>query len=149
MPGVASLQAGEYYAHPRNAFWRIMGDLFAAGLDLPYAQRVERLSRQHVAVWDVLAHCERPGSLDADIVVDSAQANDFAALLAGLPELRWVFFNGAAAERYFLKVVAPTLAAPHLQFAKLPSTSPAHAGLSYTGKLAAWESVKRATQNAR
>ena len=98
MPGQASLRAAEYYAHERNAFWRIMGDLLGAGLDLPYAQRLEKLTAAGVALWDVIAACERAGSLDADIVGHSVVPNDFAAFFAAHRSIARVFFNGAAAE---------------------------------------------------
>src|SRR5258706_6926573 len=80
MPGQASLRAGQYYAHPRNAFWRIMGSLFGAGPSLPYAERTARLQSAGIALWDVLQACVRPGSLDASITDEVA--NHFPALFA-------------------------------------------------------------------
>lgn len=141
MPGQASLCAHQYYAHERNAFWRIMGDLFAAGPDLPYAQRLEKLQAAGVALWDVMAACERPGSLDADIVAASVQANDFAAFFAVNRRISHVFFNGAAAETAFRRLVLPTLDAGGLVLQRLPSTSPAHAALAYDKKLAIWSQI--------
>lgn len=141
MPGKASLQAGRYYAHQRNAFWRIMGDLLSAGPALPYAQRLEKLQAAGIALWDVIAACEREGSLDADIVGQSVRANDFPAFFAAHPDLDRVFFNGAAAETAFRRHVLPTLAGRPLQLQRLPSTSPAHAALGYAEKLAAWSVI--------
>ena len=86
MPGAASLTAHQYYAHPRNAFWRIMGDLIGAGPDLPYAQRLERLKAAGIALWDVIAECHRPGSLDSAIVGESVVANDFSAFFGRAPQ---------------------------------------------------------------
>ena len=79
MPGIASLEANQYYGHPRNAFWRIMGDVFGAGLELPYAERTAILKDQGVAVWDVLKLCHREGSLDSNI--KDEVPNDFATFL--------------------------------------------------------------------
>lgn len=146
MPGVASLSAGEYYAHPRNAFWRILGDLAGAAPDLPYQTRLQILRAHDLALWDVLQSCERPGSLDADIVPDSIQPNDFAGFLAGHQQIRRIVFNGATAEQCFRRHVLPGLTAsgvinaPHapLTLLRLPSTSPAHAGMPYERKLALW-----------
>jgi hypoxanthine-DNA glycosylase len=78
MPGAASLRAAQYYAHPRNQFWPIMGELVGADPALPYEQRLDRLTSAGIALWDVFARCEREGSLDAHIRDDTAVANDFA-----------------------------------------------------------------------
>ena len=148
MPGAASLAAAEYYAHPRNAFWPIMGALFGAGPELPYAARLQRLNGAGVALWDVIASCERPGSLDAAIDPASIQTNDFAALFAACPGIGHVFFNGAAAETAFRRHVRSRITLPPLQFTRLPSTSPAHAARDFDAKLAAWQAVKTATAAA-
>lgn len=141
MPGVASLRATEYYAHPRNVFWPIMGELLGAGPALAYAERLRRLQASGVALWDVIGACERWGSLDADIVPDSIRANDFAAFFAAHPQIRRVYFNGTAAEAAFRRYVQPGLPALPLAFSRLPSTSPAHAARSFTQKLAAWSAI--------
>lgn len=141
MPGQASLRAGQYYAHERNAFWRIMGDLLGAGPDLPYAQRLERLTAAGIALWDVIAACERAGSLDADIVRRSVAPNDFGVFFAVHRDISRVFFNGAAAETAFRRHVLAGLAGSSLRLARLPSTSPAHAACSYADKLAAWSAI--------
>lgn len=141
MPGAASLAARQYYAHPRNAFWRIMGELAGAHPDLPYDERLARLQARGIALWDVLRHCERPGSLDADIAPASMIANDFAGLFAAQPGITHVLFNGATAEQCFRRHVLPGLdaaLAARLTLIGLPSTSPAHAGMAYETKLARW-----------
>lgn len=138
MPGRASLAAQRYYAHPRNAFWPIMGALFGAVPELPYAERLRRLTAAGIALWDVIACCERRGSLDADIVPDSVRANDFAAFFAAHPGIERIYFNGAAAETAFRRHVLPRLSAPPPPGRRLPSTSPAHAARGYAEKLAAW-----------
>ncbi len=144
MPGAESLRAGQYYAHPRNAFWRIMGDLVGAAPELGYATRKRRLQAAGIALWDVLAACTREGSLDADIDPDSIITNDLPAFFARHPRITHVFFNGAAAERCFRIHVQPALETGVLHLQRLPSTSPAHAALDYHGKLAAWRSVLHA-----
>ena len=157
MPGAASLAADEYYAHARNAFWPIMGALFDAGPELPYAERLRRLKASGVALWDVIAHCTRPGSLDSAIVPASVMPNDLPALFAACPQLQHVFFNGSAAETAFrrhLPALTRTgvddsgVTAFNLSFRRLPSTSPAHAARSFAAKLAAWQAVRDAAQPA-
>lgn len=145
MPGAASLAAGQYYAHPRNHFWPIMGRLFGAGPDLPYAKRVSRLKSSGIAVWDVLESCVRPGSLDADIEEGSIAVNDFAGFFDAHPGIGAVFFNGAKAEAAYRRHVLKGLpaAAGALPALRLPSTSPAHAALSLDRKLALWEMLRQ------
>ena len=141
MPGKASLHADQYYAHPRNAFWRIMGDLLGAGPDLLYPERLEKLTKAGIALWDVIAACERESSLDADIVGTTVLPNDFSAFFAVHRSIDRIFFNGAAAEASFRRLVLPGLVGPERQLVRLPSTSPAHAGLQYAEKLAAWSAI--------
>lgn len=138
MPGAASLVAGEFYAHPRNAFWPIMGALFGAGPDLPYAERVCRLKAEGVAVWDVLQACEREGSLDAKI--RSEVPNDFAAFFALHPAIRRIGLNGGKAAASFRKYAASSLAAG-VQVHVLPSTSPAYAARGLAEKCASWRAA--------
>lgn len=144
MPGSASLEARQYYAHVRNIFWRIMGDLVGADPKLPYAMRLRILTDNRIALWDVLKTCVRPGSLDANIEKASIVVNDFRAFYRSHPQIAHVFFNGAKAEEYYLKYVLPTLdrRIGPVEFRRLPSTSPAHASLSYPQKLQAWSIVR-------
>lgn len=140
MPGAASLAAGQYYAHPRNLFWPIMGELIGAGPERPYALRLQLLQRHGIALWDVFESCLRPGSLDADIA--EARTNDFASFFAEHPSIARVFCNGATAYDNFRRRVLPTLRqADALVCVRLPSTSPANAGLPRADKLAAWRRV--------
>lgn len=134
MPGVASLRAGQYYAHPRNQFWDLMGDLFGAGRDLPYARRLARLRAAGIALWDVVAECERAGSLDA--AIRGEKPNDLAGLLRRNPRLHTLVFNGQPAERLFRRHFPAR--APALRRVVLPSTSPAHAARSLAAKRRAW-----------
>ncbi len=140
MPGKASLAANEYYGHPRNAFWPIVEALFGVAAAQPYAQRARGLVASRVAVWDVLKACERETSLDADIVEGSIVPNDLRGFLSTHTAIERVFFNGAKAEQSWRRHVAPTLGPRQaaLPTRRLPSTSPAHASLSFDQKLAAW-----------
>lgn len=147
MPGIESLRARQYYAHPRNAFWRIMGDLIGASPELPYTTRTRQLKSAGIALWDVLAACEREGSLDADIDTDSIIANDLQSFLTRHPRITHVFFNGATAERCFRIHVKPTLDTDALHLQRLPSTSPAHAALDYRRKLQAWRAILKTIKN--
>ncbi|HNF05400.1 MAG TPA: DNA-deoxyinosine glycosylase [Mycobacterium sp.] len=137
MPSVMSLAAAEYYGNPRNAFWRIAGALFGFEVDEPYPRRVEALRRNGVAVWDVLHSCRRPGSLDSAVDPASMVANDFAAFFAAHPAIERVYFNGAAAQHNYARLVRIDADVSYL---RLPSTSPAQT-MSYTDKLAAWRVV--------
>lgn len=144
MPGVASLAAGEYYAHPRNAFWPILAELCGFDVGLSYDRRCERLRAAGVAVWDVLQSCRREGSLDMAIESDSEQPNDFRSFFADHPNVELVLFNGQKAETAFRRHVEGELSGPmvaRLTLARLPSTSPAHAGRSLEEKLGAWREV--------
>jgi hypoxanthine-DNA glycosylase len=137
MPSVMSLGAQEYYANPRNAFWRITGEIFGFEASAPYDVRTAALMAHGIAVWDVLRSCRRVGSLDSAVEPDSMVANDFRQLFEGRPSITRVFFNGAAAEKNFNRLVR---VAPDLQYRRLPSTSPAQT-MQYDEKLAAWRVI--------
>jgi double-stranded uracil-DNA glycosylase len=145
MPGRASLRAGEYYAHQRNAFWGIIEALFGIPASAPYLQRSAGLRAQGIALWDVLQSCSRDSSLDADIVAESIVPNRLAEFLHEHPAVRAVYFNGAAAETLFMKHVHPGLgdASRELGYFRLPSTSPANARLSAAAKLERWSVLQR------
>ncbi|WP_421861793.1 DNA-deoxyinosine glycosylase [Motiliproteus sp.] len=141
MPGQRSLEQQQYYAHPRNAFWPIMAELLGFDVDLPYNERLAQLTRHGIALWDVLAECRRPGSLDSSIVEQSIRPNDFAALLDLHPTIGAIFFNGAKAEQAFKRYVLPTLSDRQQQLTRqrLPSTSPAHAAMKLSQKKLFWK----------
>lgn len=136
MPGKESLKQNQYYAHPQNAFWKIMGELVDAHPHLPYEKRLHKLTAAHIALWDVLASCKRESSLDTHIRNETA--NDFATFFAQHPHITHVFFNGAKAEQSFNKFLLGNIKLPPLTYQRLPSTSPAHAGMRYEGKLELW-----------
>jgi len=141
-PSVASLAAQQYYAHPRNAFWKIMCALLNAPPELDYAARADLLKQHDIALWDVLRCCERPGSLDSNIKTGSEQANDFVGFFRKHPRIHTVFFNGQKATALFEKLVAPGLADRDTKLASvtLPSTSPANT-IKFEKKLKAWRRV--------
>ncbi|HLP98025.1 MAG TPA: DNA-deoxyinosine glycosylase [Sideroxyarcus sp.] len=137
MPGKESLRQQQYYAHPHNTFWKIMGELAGAHPALPYPARLQCLKDRGIALWDVLHSCEREGSLDSNI--EQEAPNDFAAFFAQHPHITRICFNGAKAEQSFRKFVPGKQQLPPLNLVRLPSTSPAHAGMRYEEKLAAWK----------
>jgi len=141
MPGAASLRAGQYYAHPQNLFWKIICDLLGAGPDLGYAARVQLLKSSGIALWDVLASCEREGSLDSAIDDASIVPNDFAAFYRRHPGVRHVFFNGAKAEAAYVRHVHREEGCCSRTYQRLPSTSPAHASRPYDEKRKLWRAV--------
>ena len=140
MPGIASLDAQQYYAHPRNAFWPIMASLFDVDLNASYQQRCQQLSDAGVAVWDVLKACYRPGSLDQHIDPATIEANDFSLFFHQHKQIQAVFFNGGKAESLFKRYVLADLPPiwQQLPQIRLPSTSPAHAALSFEQKVQQW-----------
>ena len=141
IPSVKSLERQQYYGHPRNAFWWIMGQLFGFDYMSDYGVRKSQLIKHKIALWDVLKHCERKGSLDSAIVADSIEANDFSTFLTEHSQIKKVLFNGIKAESEFRKRVLPILNAKfaNISYYRLPSTSPAMATLTKSAKLAEWE----------
>ncbi len=134
-PGAASLAARQYYAHPRNQLWPILSALTGEDLaGLPYGERLPRLLAHGYGLWDVLGACERSGSLDA--AIRQPAANDFAQLRARCPQLETVAFNGQASAKF-----AAQFGAAGYRTLVLPSTSPAHAALSFAQKLAHWHAL--------
>jgi TDG/mug DNA glycosylase family protein len=148
MPGIKSLQEQQYYAHPRNAFWPIMASLFDFNPNLNYQARCQQLKHHKIAVWDVLKSCRRQGSLDQHIEADSMVANNFKSFLQQHNQIQQIFCNGGKAEQAFKRHVLPTLTTEQQQLfrQKLPSTSPAHAALSFEEKLAQWQIIKTETE---
>jgi double-stranded uracil-DNA glycosylase len=151
MPGKASLAAGEYYAHPQNLFWRILGEITGAAPSLPYAARARTLKSRGIALWDVLESCAREGSLDSAIDDATIRANDFTSFYRAHPRIAHVFFNGAKAETCYRKHVLPALgdAPAPPGYHRLPSTSPANASMSRAHKQRVWKQALRLALAAR
>lgn len=142
MPGKASLSARQYYAHPRNQFWPIVGELLGLDPTGAYEARLAAICSADLALWDVLESCTRASSLDSAIVAASVVPNDFASFLSAHPQIRKICFNGRTAEQLFEKHVLPGLpAGPKIERLRLPSTSPAHAALPFAVKLSAWRAI--------
>ncbi|MBT8110654.1 MAG: DNA-deoxyinosine glycosylase [Gammaproteobacteria bacterium] len=136
LPGQRSIAEQQYYAHPQNVFWRIMEELFGANGD--YVDRCEQLVEARVALWDVLQSSLRPGSMDANIRLDSARANDFETFLNVHSDIQLIAFNGRKAEALFGRFVNFDARDDSIQRVRLPSTSPAYAAMSFSAKLALW-----------
>jgi double-stranded uracil-DNA glycosylase len=141
IPGERSLQAGQYYAHPQNAFWGILGQFCGFESGMPYPERVHRLCLAGIAVWDVLQTCERAGSLDTSILPASETPNDLLAFLDGHVALRGILCNGSKAFTALQRFAKGALAArsPAIEVLRLPSTSPANAGIPRAAKAKAWQ----------
>ena len=134
-PGEESLRQEQYYAHPRNQFWRLLGDILETPLaDLPYSRRLQRLTKLRIGVWDIITHCERDGSLDGDIRNPSLSQFDWLPKHA--PRLRVIAMNGKKAG-----TAAARLDALGYRTIVLPSSSPAYT-LPYAEKLAAWRAIR-------
>jgi hypoxanthine-DNA glycosylase len=141
VPSMRSLELHQSYGHAQNFFWPLMGELFDAGPQLPYAERIERLHRRGIGIWDVLKQCERPGSLDSSIVPDSEVPNAIPALLRRQTGIRAVALNGGKAQQAFRRHIAPELDARlsrRITILALPSTSPANASIPRAEKRRRW-----------
>lgn len=134
-PSTASLAARQYYAHPQNQFWRVLGAVIGQPLkEMDYPARIAAVQAAGIAIWDVFASCERAGSLDT--AIHDAVPNPLAVLKKSAPALRRICFNGRMAARRIREVEALGYEAM-----VLPSTSPAHAGMSFDEKLARWRAI--------
>ncbi|NJK46419.1 MAG: DNA-deoxyinosine glycosylase [Pleurocapsa sp. SU_196_0] len=150
MPGVASLEAARYYAHPRNAFWDVMDALVGASRDVPYETRLEHLQNAGIAVWDVLRSAEREGSLDSAIL--NPVPNDLLGLLETCPHIGLIATNGSFASSAFKRLawVELRMARAGLRWVALPSTSPANARMTLERKIAVWrEALESAVVQGR
>jgi hypoxanthine-DNA glycosylase len=143
LPGKRSLAVGQYYAHPRNLFWRILGELVGFDPTLPYEARVHRLQSAGIALWDVLESCVRKTSLDSDIETASEKPNNFADFFAEHPKMFRVFFNGTKAEGSYTRHVRLPFDERPIVYSRLPSTSPANTSMSYERKLAEWRVITK------
>lgn len=143
LPGPESLRRQQYYAQPRNTFWRIIGELAGAGPELPYPRRLEVLVARRIALWDVCAAAERTGALDAAIRRASVVPNDFEAFFRGHRAIERICFNGQTAAILYRRLVVPRLSPgfANIEVHVLPSTSPAHATLTFERKLELWRAL--------
>jgi TDG/mug DNA glycosylase family protein len=150
VPSVRSLELRQSYGHRFNLFWPFMGELFDAGPELPYAERIARLHRRGIGIWDVLERCERPGSLDSSIIVASEVPNDIPGLLERERSIRAIALNGGRAQS-FRRHSLPRLDAAlreRVTLLDLPSTSPANASISRARKFERWQILREWTRAA-
>lgn len=141
LPSVTSLGQQQYYAHPQNAFWRIIEALFANGAPCTYDERVELLKHNRIALWDVIATAKREGSLDSAIQPETVVPNDIVGLLSAYPSITTIYLNGGTAATLFKRHIAKQLSAT-VQIVPLPSTSPANARMGFEEKLGRWGVIK-------
>ena len=134
MPSVESLHQSFYYAHPRNCFWPMMAQILGEAVPQSIDEKRNMLIRHKIALWDTVHSCQREGSLDS--AIRGAEANDFETLYQNCPDIRYVLFNGAAAESLYHRLVAKTDA--RFIFRRMPSTSPAYT-LKVEKKFLAWK----------
>lgn len=138
LPGVRSLAARRYYAHPTNQFWRLIGGVIGSDITaLRYEERLAALLKAGVGLWDSVADAERRGSLDS--AIRAARPAPLAALVATLPELAAVAFNGAASARIGLQQIA---GAGEFACVQLPSSSAAYCRISLAEKHVQWNSLR-------
>ena len=141
MPSVASLEKQQYYGHPRNAFWPLLAQALNFELHTHYAKNIVQASHKGIAIWDVIAKCEREGSLDSAIVKGSERINPIPELISKTPGIKTIGLNGGLAATLFKRHCLPLLDTRCLDIYYLPSTSPANARMSFTEKCAAWQPV--------
>jgi len=136
-PSVLSLERQEYYGNPKNRFWAVMELLFCVPSSVPYKERTALLTACGIALWDVVASCERPGSADSRI--RKPVPNDITGFVHRHPSIRLVALNGSTAGQLYHRLCE----IPGLPSVVLPSTSPAHAAMPFREKVRAWEVLKK------
>ena len=134
-PSVKSREAGFFYGHPQNRFWKVMARVFADAVPVTIPEKRDFLLRHHVAVWDVIASCDITGSSDASI--KNARANDLGEILEAAP-IKTIYVNGKTAEKLYNKHILPRIGRPCVC---LPSTSPANAAWSLERLTGAWREL--------
>jgi hypoxanthine-DNA glycosylase len=140
IPGPTALRKQEYYGFSGNHFWKIIAHLFGIHQPLTYPEKKKLLQKNWIALWDVFESCVRPGA--ADSAIQCAELNNIPELLKKYTNIQTIVLNGRTAERIFLRHFAKAVKIP---FHYLPSTSPAHAGMSFSEKLKAWSLLLSAT----
>ena len=143
IPGKVSLEKGQYYAHPQNKFWTLIYSVYNLQPDVDYKDRIFFLRSRNIALWDVIAKCERSGSSDSNII--NPVLNNFTALLNQHPNIRYVLFNGNKAAQIFKKNVNNIR--NEIRIYLLPSSSPANARMGLNDKLKLWSIIKDLTGN--
>jgi hypoxanthine-DNA glycosylase len=142
MPGERSIQLQQYYGHKSNQFWKIMFALFNKPVSEDYDEKKQLLLDNHIALWDVLSHCEGQGSADHHIV--NEVANDFASFYKKYPGIKTVVFDSSHAEKFYLRHVGKS---PEKTYIRVPSPSSAHAGKSLFQKIEEWRVILQLMEN--
>lgn len=139
MPGIASLDAQQYYAHPRNCFWWILQEITGVDCNETYEKRMQGVLDAGIALWDVIAECERSGSLDSAINLNTLRVNDFKTFFKTHSNIKSVFLNGGKAYDLFHRhIVRQGVLPADINAVKLPSTSPAFAAMTKQQKKLGW-----------
>ena len=143
MPGEQSLQKVQYYGHPRNVFWIIMGELLNFDPKIAYEKKLNKLKEEKIALWDVLDVCERKGSLDSSIISKSEIANNFNSFFSHHKKIKKICFNGQKAHQSFIKHILKKFPqiTKNIEIYILPSTSPANASIPFEKKLLEWKNA--------
>jgi hypoxanthine-DNA glycosylase len=140
LPGERSLAQSQYYAHPQNRFFHLVGDTIGKNLvAMDYPGRLNTLLEHHIGLWDVVLEAQRTGSLDSSIRHHAS--NDLNVLIAALPNLLAIAFNGGTAEKIGMRALGET--ANRYRIVRLPSSSPAYAAVSYDEKLSVWQTLRQ------
>ncbi|MCP4180524.1 MAG: DNA-deoxyinosine glycosylase [bacterium] len=145
MPSIESLKSQQYYAHPRNLFWHFMGKILNFSLDISYDEKLNRLTKSKIALWDVINKCHREGSLDSKIKL--VEPNDFENLFSVHKGIRAVCFNGKKSEELFNRHIKKKLFLNNLKYYSLPSTSPANASIDIETKFKSWSILEAIITN--
>ncbi len=142
MPGEESLKQNQYYAHKRNKFWSYLGEILKIEMNISYRSKIKLLLENRIALWDIISHCKREGSLDQNIKSKTVVANEIDKLIAECPKIKAIFFNGKAAQKYFNSLQKKRVfAIREVELVTLPSTSPANARTSKEEQLKLWKSI--------
>ncbi len=145
LPGDASLAAGQYYAHPRNQFWPLLGSVLDCDLmALAYADRLAEIQKHHIGLWDIIAKAQRHGSLDANM--RKPEFNQLDIILEQAPKLRFIACNGTESWKQTRKNYGNYLAEQRITLLQLPSSSPAYT-LDLSKKQVAWSVLRESLQN--
>ena len=135
-PSVKSREAGFYYGHPRNRFWKLLAELYHAKEPKGITEKEAFLARYHIALWDVIASCDIKGSSDSSI--RNVKVNDIGRILEN-SKIQKIYANGKKAESLYQKYVEPVIG---IEVTGLPSTSPANAAFSMERLMQEWKGIK-------
>lgn len=139
LPGIKSLELGEYYSNPSNKFWHILSQTYENTIPISYKNKIEWLHKHKIAIWDILKAAVRDGSLDSNI--QHPEANDILSFISSHPHLRMIVFNGSKSQEYFNKYIGHTRIPRGIKLIVLPSTSSANTHLTFNEKIKQWSKI--------